>query len=142
MIYLKVPSMVTMFSIVFIFSFSFYTPLHISALMGHLLVEYTQSLMEDITPKTDPFLGYTIYTYSFILLCYTLFLYLKLNLFYVNVCCTHKTVILSVVLYGCKPWSLILREEHRLRVSENRVLRRIFGPKRHEVTGGWRKLHN
>jgi hypothetical protein len=47
-----------------------------------------------------------------------------------------------VVLYGCETWSLTLREEHRLRVSENRVLRRIFGPKMDEVTGGWRKLHN
>jgi hypothetical protein len=47
-----------------------------------------------------------------------------------------------VVLYGCETWSLILREEHRLRVFENRVLRRIFGPKRDEVTGGCRKLHN
>jgi hypothetical protein len=42
----------------------------------------------------------------------------------------------------CKTWSLTLREEHRLRVFENRVLRRIFGPKRDEVTGDWRKLHN
>jgi hypothetical protein len=47
-----------------------------------------------------------------------------------------------VVLYGCETWSLALREEHRLRVFENRVLRRIFGPKRDEVTGEWRKLHN
>jgi hypothetical protein len=47
-----------------------------------------------------------------------------------------------VVLYGCETWSLTLREEHRLRVFENRVLRRIFGPKRDEVTGEWRKLHN
>jgi hypothetical protein len=47
-----------------------------------------------------------------------------------------------VVLYGCETWSLILREEHRLQVFENRVLRRIFGPKMDEVTGGWRKLHN
>jgi hypothetical protein len=47
-----------------------------------------------------------------------------------------------VVLYGCETWSLTLREEHRLRVFENRVLRRICGPKRDEVTGGWRKLHN
>jgi hypothetical protein len=47
-----------------------------------------------------------------------------------------------VVLYGCKTWSLILREEHRLRVFENRVLRGILGPKRDEVTGSWRKLHN
>jgi hypothetical protein len=44
----------------------------------------------------------------------------------------YKTVILPVVLYGCETWSLILREEHRLKVSENRVLRRIFGPKREE----------
>jgi hypothetical protein len=43
-------------------------------------------------------------------------------------------------LYGCETWSLTLREEHRLRVFENRVLRRIFGPKREEVTGEWRKL--
>jgi hypothetical protein len=50
--------------------------------------------------------------------------------------------ILPVVLYGCETWSLTLREEHRLRVFENRMLRRIFGPKRDEVTGGWRKLHN
>jgi hypothetical protein len=42
---------------------------------------------------------------------------------------------------GCEPWSLILEEDHRLRVFENRVLRRIFGPKRDEVIGGWRKLH-
>jgi hypothetical protein len=46
----------------------------------------------------------------------------------------YKTIILSVVLYGCETWSLTLREEHRLRVFENRVLRRIFGPKRDEVT--------
>jgi hypothetical protein len=47
-----------------------------------------------------------------------------------------------VVLYGSETWSLTLREEHRLRVFENRVLRRIFGPKSDEVTGEWRKLHN
>jgi hypothetical protein len=46
-----------------------------------------------------------------------------------------------VVLYGCETWSLTLREEHRLRVFENRVLRRILGPERGEVIGGWRKLH-
>jgi hypothetical protein len=50
--------------------------------------------------------------------------------------------LLPVVLYGCETWSLRLREEHRLRVFENRVLRRLFGPKRDEVTGEWRKLHN
>jgi hypothetical protein len=56
----------------------------------------------------------------------------------------YKTIILPVVLYGCETWYryLTLREEHRLRVFENRVLRRIFGPKRDEVTGEWRKLHN
>jgi hypothetical protein len=47
-----------------------------------------------------------------------------------------------VVLYECENWSLTLREEHKLRIFENRVLRRIIGPKRDEVTGGWRKLHN
>jgi hypothetical protein len=54
----------------------------------------------------------------------------------------YKTIILPVVLYGCDTWSQTLREEHRLRVFKNRVLRRIFGPKRDEVTGEWRKLHN
>jgi hypothetical protein len=54
----------------------------------------------------------------------------------------YKTIILPVILYGCETWSLTLREEHRLRVFENKVLRRIFRPKRDEVTGGWRKLHN
>jgi hypothetical protein len=53
----------------------------------------------------------------------------------------YKTVILPVVLYGCKTWSLTLREEHRLRVFEKRVLRKIFGPKR-EKDRSWRKLHN
>jgi len=53
-----------------------------------------------------------------------------------------RTTILSVVLYGCETWSLTLREERRLRASENKVLRRIFGPKRDEVTGELRKLHN
>jgi hypothetical protein len=47
-----------------------------------------------------------------------------------------------VVLYGYETWSPTLSEEHRLRVFENRVLRRIFGPKRDEVTGEWRKLRN
>jgi hypothetical protein len=54
----------------------------------------------------------------------------------------YRTIVLSVVLYGCENWSLALREEHRLRVFESRVLRRVFGPKRDEVTGEWRKLHN
>jgi hypothetical protein len=54
----------------------------------------------------------------------------------------YKTIILPAVLCGCETWYLTLREEHRLRVFENRVLRRIFGPKRDEVTGEWRKLHS
>jgi hypothetical protein len=53
----------------------------------------------------------------------------------------HRTIILPVVLYGSKTWSLTLREEHKLRVFENRVLRRIFGSKRDEMTGQWRQLH-
>jgi len=54
----------------------------------------------------------------------------------------YRTIILPVVLYGCETWSLTLREERKLRVFENMVLRRIFGPKRDEVTGEWRRLHN
>jgi hypothetical protein len=54
----------------------------------------------------------------------------------------YKTIILPVVLYGCETGSLTLREGHRLRVFENRVLRKIFVPKRDEVRGEWRKLHN
>jgi hypothetical protein len=50
----------------------------------------------------------------------------------------YKTIISPVVLYGCETWSLTLREEHKLRVFENRVLRTIFGPKRDEVLGDWR----
>jgi hypothetical protein len=52
------------------------------------------------------------------------------------------TMLLRIVLYGCETWSLTLREERRLKVFENRVLRRICGPKRYEVRGQWRKLHN
>jgi hypothetical protein len=54
----------------------------------------------------------------------------------------YTTIITPVVLYGCETWSLTLREEHKQRVFENRASRRIFGPKRDGVTGGWRKLHN
>jgi hypothetical protein len=75
---------------------------------------------------------------------------IRFRAFYLLVCCQkknlkiriYKTIILPVVLYGCETWSLTVREEHRLRVFENRVLRRIFGPKTDEVTGEWRKLHN
>ena len=54
----------------------------------------------------------------------------------------YRTTILPVVLYGCETWSLTLREERKLTVFENMVLRRIFGPRRVEVTGEWRRLHN
>jgi hypothetical protein len=54
----------------------------------------------------------------------------------------YRTVILPVVLYGCETWSFTLREGHRLMVSENRVLRKIYGPRRDEGTGEWRRLRN
>ena len=54
----------------------------------------------------------------------------------------YRSIILPFVLYECETWSLTLREERRLRVFENRALRRIFEPKRNEVTGKWRKLHS
>jgi hypothetical protein len=54
----------------------------------------------------------------------------------------YGTIILPVVLYGCETWSLTLREERKLRVFENMMLRIIFGPRRDEVTGEWRRLHN
>jgi len=54
----------------------------------------------------------------------------------------YRTIILTVVLYGCETWSLTLREERKLRVFENMVLRRIFGPRSDEVTGEWGRLHN
>jgi hypothetical protein len=54
----------------------------------------------------------------------------------------YRTIILPVVLYGCETWSLTLREEHRPRVFDSAVLRKICGPDRDEVTGKWRRLHN
>jgi len=54
----------------------------------------------------------------------------------------YRNIILPVVMYGCETWSLTLREERSLRVFQNRVLMRVFGPKRDEVAGEWRKLHN
>jgi len=54
----------------------------------------------------------------------------------------YSTIYFSVVLYGCETWSFTLREKRRLRVFENRVLRKIFGPKRDEVIRDWKKLHN
>jgi hypothetical protein len=73
---------------------------------------------------------YSVQVLSFHLLCRSI----KVNIF--------RVIILPLVLYGCETWSVTLREEHRLRVFENRVLRRIFGPKRDEVTGERRKLHS
>jgi len=54
----------------------------------------------------------------------------------------YRTIILPIVLYGCETWLLTLREDRKLRVFENMVLRRIFGPRKDEVTGEWRRLHN
>jgi hypothetical protein len=54
----------------------------------------------------------------------------------------YKTTVLPFVLYGCETWTVPLREQHKLRVFENRVLSGIFGPKRYEVTGEWKKLHS
>ena len=54
----------------------------------------------------------------------------------------YRNIILPFVLYGCETWPLIFREERKLKMFENRVLRGIFGPKRDEVTGEWRRLHN
>jgi len=54
----------------------------------------------------------------------------------------YRTIILPVVLYGCEAWSLTASEERKLRVFENMVLRRIFGTRRDEVTGEWRRVHN
>jgi len=67
---------------------------------------------------------------------------LSYSLLYKNLNIKIYRTIISSVLYGCETWSLTLREELRLRVFENRVLRRIFGPKRDEITREWRKLHN
>jgi hypothetical protein len=61
-------------------------------------------------------------------------MYLKIKIY--------KIIILPAVLYGCETWSLTLWEERKLRVFENVVLRRIFGPRRDKVTGEWRRLHN
>ena len=79
-------------------------------------------------------MGNAYYSLEKILLSRLLFKKLKVN--------TYKIIILLVALYGCETWSLTLREKHRLRVFENKVLRKIFGAKRDEITGEWRKLYN
>jgi len=73
---------------------------------------------------------------------YTVQYCFKIYFIFVLVSTIYRTIILPVVLYGCEAWSLTLREERKLRVFQNMVLRRIFGPRREEVTGEWRKLHN
>ena len=95
----------------------------------------------------------TNYKYTFI--CMDHFLsqgilaIIRCRTFSFPVCCpkilrftTHRTIIFPLVLYGCESWSLTLKEKRRLRVFQNMALRRIFGPKRDEVTGEWKKLHN
>jgi hypothetical protein len=75
--------------------------------------------------------------------CYSVQNLLSYSLLFKNLIIKiYRTIILSLVLYGCETWSLTLREERRLRLFENRVLWRAFGPKRDEVIGEWRKLHN
>ena len=93
------------------------------------------SIQEEIKSRLK--LGNTCY-YSVqnILSSSLLFKDLKIKIY------TSRTIISPVVLYGCETWSLTLMEERRLRVFENRMLRRVFGPKRGEVTGEWRTLHN
>jgi hypothetical protein len=76
-------------------------------------------------------------------LCWSVIYYYYYYYYYYCLKIRHPLVLdTPVVLYGCETWSLTLREEKRLRVLENRVLRRIFGPKRDEATGEWRRLHN
>jgi hypothetical protein len=89
-------------------------------------------IKEEIERRLNSGNGYYHSVQNFLLSC--LLSEMKIRLY--------GTVILPLVLYGPETWSLTLREEHRLSVSENRVLRRIFGLKRDEVTGEWRKLHN
>jgi len=64
------------------------------------------------------------------------------HIFKTNILNLYAGQVVPVVLYGCETWSLTLREERRLRVFENRMLRRVLGPKTDEVTGEWTKLHN
>jgi len=74
-----------------------------------------------------------------IIRCRSLFFQFAIQNLRINI---FRTTVFLVVLYGCETWSLTFREESRLSVSENRVLMRIFGPKRYEETREWRKLHN
>jgi hypothetical protein len=82
----------------------------------------------------------TAYSLSF-LLSINIFVWQNV-LYFPNDLRIYRNIILPLVLYGCETWSLTLGEAHGLRVVDNRVLGRIFGPKRDEVTGEWRKLHN
>jgi hypothetical protein len=67
---------------------------------------------------------------------------LSSRLLFKNLKMMYRTIVLPVVLYGCETWSLTLRKERKLRMFENKLLRRIFGPRRDEVTGDWRRLNN
>ena len=129
--------------------------------MGHLVY----SVRYSVGPINSSQLNRTLYSsvkttpvyndtwrYNRVRLYFLLVLTVKLRVVYPNYCTmTHayrnqikiyRTIILPVVLYGCEIWSLTLREERNLRVFENTVLRRIFGPRMDEVTGEWRRLHN
>ena len=88
--------------------------------------------------NTGNFVSITNLMYKYLYSCNITILYI----IYVEGIKIYRTIILPVILYGCETWSLTLRDERRLRMFENRVLRRVFGPKRDEVTEEWRKLHN
>ena len=88
--------------------------------------------------NTGNFVSITNLMYKYLYSCNITILYI----IYVEGIKIYTTIILPVILYGCETWSLTLRDERRLRVFENRVLRRVFGPERDEVTQEWRKLHN
>jgi hypothetical protein len=103
--------------------------------LGYISIDITDSIMNCEEIKSRLKLGNACY-YSVQNLLSSSLLSKKLKIK------IYRTIILPFVLYGCETWLLTLREEHRLRVFENRVLRRVFGPKRDEVTGKWRKLHN
>ena len=125
---------------------------HLSTLMRRLCRDSrTFRLLEPLTRRLREQFLLSVYWKSFQLLISTFDhtswrqrtgWLVKVKAFLRKRSCAYRTIILPVVLYGCETWSLTLREERRLSVFENRVLRRIFGPRRDEVTGEWRKLHN
>jgi hypothetical protein len=106
---------------------------HFNNIMFFKLMDKPNAIQEEIKSRLQPGIAFCHLVQN-ILCSGLLYKNLKIKIY--------RTVILGVVLYGCEVWSLTLREERRLRVFENRVLRRVFGPKRDEVTGEWKKLHN